>query len=390
MIKLRKSRSDIVKYYANIFQRISSYQLKSYTSVIFAVKNEGHGINLNYSRSLYTMEISMQFRQRVSIIIIAVIVLIGAAVIAFDWQEASRLIGEANWFLSIVALLFTAISYFLFCSSFVVISRLFEIDISRLKLLQIGYVSIALDNILALSGAGGLSLRIILTRPYRVKTSRVIAASIYQSYFDGLVLLILLLAGLVFLVLSHTVQGGAAVGTIFSAGIMAFFIILATISIFIARVRAPIMRALNALSKFVVHKDIMPYLNTFDNSLAFGRTSARNRPLVIVAILGLIASYWAFMLIVLWFCFYALGGIVKPDILITGFTIGIAAGNISMVPGGFGVQEASMAGIYALMGISLTQALLAVILFRVCYDIIPYIASWGLYRSILKQPKQKF
>lgn len=328
-------------------------------------------------------------RQQVSIIIIVAVLLIGAAVIAFDWQEARRLIGEANWFLTVLALLFTAISYFLLCSAFVAISKLFEIDVSRLRLFEIGFVSIALDNILALSGAGGLSLRIVLMRPYGVKISRVITASIYQSYFDGLVLLILLLIGLVYLVLSHTVQGGVAIGTLFSAGIMMAFIILATVSIFVTRIRSSIMRALNQISKFVAHKDIMPYLNTFDNSLTFGNAAARNKPLVIVAIFGLIVAYWVFMLVVLWFCFYALGGQVKLDILITGFTIGISAGNISMVPGGFGVQEASMAGIYALMGISLTKALLAVILFRVCYDIIPYIASWSLYRSILRQPKQR-
>lgn len=328
-------------------------------------------------------------RQQVSIIIIVAVLLIGAAVIAFDWQEARRLIGEANWFLTVLALLFTAISYFLLCSAFVAISKLFEIDVSRLRLFEIGFVSIALDNILALSGAGGLSLRIVLMRPYGVKISRVITASIYQSYFDGLVLLILLLIGLVYLVLSHTVQGGVAIGTLFSAGIMMAFIILATVSIFVTRIRSSIMRALNQISKFVAHKDIMPYLNTFDNSLTFGNAAARNKPLVIVAIFGLIVAYWVFMLVVLWFCFYALGGPVKLDILITGFTIGISAGNISMVPGGFGVQEASMAGIYALMGISLTKALLAVILFRVCYDIIPYIASWSLYRSILRQPKQR-
>jgi len=105
------------------------------------------------------------------------------------------------------------------------------------------------------------------------------------------------------------------------------------------------------------------------------------------SIFGLVVAYWVFMLVVLWFCFYALGGTIKPDVLITGFTIGISAGNLSMVPGGFGVQEASMAGVYALLGVPLTQALLAVILFRIVYDIIPYIASWGLYRSVLKQPR---
>jgi uncharacterized protein (TIRG00374 family) len=329
----------------------------------------------------------MQSRQRVSIIIIVVLLAIGAAVIVLDWQQARQVISEANWFVTIAALLFTAISFFCLCFAFLLISRLFQINISPWKLLQIGYVSLALDNVLALSGFGGLSLRIVLMRPYRVKISRVIAASIYESYFDGLVLLILLLAGLVFLVLSRTVQGGGAVGIILSAGITAFFIVLATISIFVAKVRSPLIRGINHISKFVAHKDMMPSLSTFHSVLSFGWTKVRSQPLMAASILGSIVAYWAFMLLVLWFCFYALGITIKPDILITGFTIGISAGNLSMIPGGFGVQEASMSGIFALLGIPLTKALLAVLLFRIVYDIIPYVASWSLYRSVLKQPK---
>jgi uncharacterized protein (TIRG00374 family) len=334
------------------------------------------------------MNVDMQSRRKVSIIIIVVVFLIGAAVIAFDWQEVRRVMGAANWFLVIVALMFTVISYFSFGSAYVATNRLFQINVSRWKLFEVGYISIALDNILALSGAAGLSIRIVLLRPYGVKTSRIIAASIYQSYFNALVLLVLLLVGLLYLVISGTVHGGASTGALFSAGIMAFFIILASISIFVREIRSPILGALNRISKFVAHKDIMFSLSTFNNSLSFGWRAIRNRPSAILTILGLIVGYWGFMLVVMWLCFYAFGQTIKPDILITGFTIGITAGNLSMVPGGFGVQEASMAGIYALMGIPLTTAILSVILFRVCYDIIPYIVSWSLYQNLLRQPKQ--
>ncbi len=328
-------------------------------------------------------------RQRVTLIIIVAVLLIGAVVIALDWKEASGLIGKANWALALLALLFTAISYFFLCYAFSVISRLFKIDISRLKLLEIAYLSISLDNILALSGAAGMSLRIVLMRPYGVRTSRVVAASIYQTYFDTLVLLILLVIGLVYLFLSGAVSGDGAIGTALSAGLMVIFIILATIGIFVTRAMSAILRTLNRISRFVARKDITSYLTTFQNSLALGRAAGRNSPLILVAIFGLIVAYWGFMLIVLWFCFYALGGPVRFDALITGFTVGVSVGNISMVPGGLGIQEASMAGIYALLGISLTRALLSVILFRVCYDIIPFIASWGLYRSVLAAPKSR-
>jgi uncharacterized membrane protein YbhN (UPF0104 family) len=54
-----------------------------------------------------------------------------------------------------------------------------------------------------------------------------------------------------------------------------------------------------------------------------------------------------------------------------------------MVPGGFGVQETSMAGIYALLGVSFERALLAAILFRVIVDFIPFFISLVIYRRLL-------
>ena len=77
----------------------------------------------------------------------------------------------------------------------------------------------------------------------------------------------------------------------------------------------------------------------------------------------------------LWFCFYALGYLLNFGDLIAGFVIGIVSGVLSMIPGGLGIQEGSMAGIFTLLGSTFEQAILASILFRVVYYILPYIVS---------------
>ncbi len=60
-----------------------------------------------------------------------------------------------------------------------------------------------------------------------------------------------------------------------------------------------------------------------------------------------------------------------------------------MVPGGFGVQEGSMAGIYALLGSRLEQALLAAILFRIMYYLVPYFLILPFYNGLLRKANQK-
>ncbi|MEI2691160.1 MAG: lysylphosphatidylglycerol synthase domain-containing protein [Anaerolineae bacterium] len=56
-----------------------------------------------------------------------------------------------------------------------------------------------------------------------------------------------------------------------------------------------------------------------------------------------------------------------------------------MAPGGLGVQEGSMSGIYALFGVPFQQAVLAAILFRVLYYFVPYLFSLSLYRRLLRR-----
>ena len=49
----------------------------------------------------------------------------------------------------------------------------------------------------------------------------------------------------------------------------------------------------------------------------------------------------------------------------------MSVGGISMIPGGLGTQDASMAGIFSAFGMSLANTALVVILFRVVSDFIP-------------------
>jgi uncharacterized protein (TIRG00374 family) len=100
------------------------------------------------------------------------------------------------------------------------------------------------------------------------------------------------------------------------------------------------------------------------------------------------AADWVFAIITLWFCFQAFGGGPNIGVVLSGFSIGISVGNLSFIPGGLGVQEASMAGVFALLGSSFGQAVLASILFRVIYDFIPFFLSLLLYGRLIRgQPR---
>jgi uncharacterized protein (TIRG00374 family) len=61
-------------------------------------------------------------------------------------------------------------------------------------------------------------------------------------------------------------------------------------------------------------------------------------------------------------------------------------GLVSMIPGGLGAQEGSMGAVYALLGVPLEQAMLAAILFRAVYYLVPFLISLAFYRRLLREP----
>lgn len=322
-------------------------------------------------------------RQIIIFFAIVTVLLIAILVILLDWKEIKRVIGQANWEFTIVALIFTVISYGFLSFAFVEITKLFDIRGRALGLMEISYVGTTLDNIMAFGGAAGLSLRLVLLQRRGIPLNKAITASIFNSYLVGLIMLCLLSISLIYLLVNKSVHGGAAIGTGFSVIILVCLFVLATVIIFSESIRVIVINAITKIVRVIFHRDITSNLDSFSNSLSIGAASIYKNPVTLLKPVVPVIAYWLTMLIVLWFCFDALGDPLKPWVLLTGFSVGISAGNASMIPGGFGVQETSMAGIYALLGVSFERAILAAILFRVIYDFIPFFISLVIYRRIL-------
>ena len=71
--------------------------------------------------------------------------------------------------------------------------------------------------------------------------------------------------------------------------------------------------------------------------------------------------------------------------LLAGYGIGLAIGMVSLIPGGLGVQEGSMAGVYAFLGIPLSDAVAVATLFRAVHFFVPFLASLILYREMVRR-----
>lgn len=70
--------------------------------------------------------------------------------------------------------------------------------------------------------------------------------------------------------------------------------------------------------------------------------------------------------------------------VVTGFAIGMAVGVMSMVPGGVGIEEGTVARTYHLLGMPLEEAVVVSVLFRVVFQLVPLAPSLRLFRRMLR------
>jgi uncharacterized protein (TIRG00374 family) len=318
-------------------------------------------------------------RPRLTIWVIIILVLLAIALVALYWGSTQQILRETNWSMAFVALLFTAMSYLGFGYGFATVFRVFRVRVRQLYLLEVGFVSTVLDQLVTLVGLAGLSMRLLLMRRLGLKPGEIVPPSIFHSYLNNLGIMIVVLGGLLNTLISFALPPGGVLTVGIAAIILALVITIAATLLFVAKVRVLALRVLAQIVRFVARRDISNALTQFGDALSAAVIVIRNRPWILALLMALVVADWLCNLTTLWLCFKALGYNIHAGVLVTGFAAGVTLGFISLIPGGLGVQEASMAGVYALFQVPFAQAALAAVLFRVVYYFIPFFASLGFY-----------
>lgn len=325
-------------------------------------------------------------RQRQLIITGAVLLLtlLGIVITAWNLGQVRQVLGQADWKLVAVALLFSALSYICLTYGFVLISRLFGVQMNQRLLFEIGFVSFALGHLVASGGVAGYSLRFLLIKKRGLPLKGVVVASLFHSTLNNLFLFALVPIGLVFLLLNYPLSRGEVIDISFAAGLLLVLVVLVILVVFSEPLRTRTLHTVRRVWSRITRREVDRRLEDFNLTLTQGVGLIRDRPLALALPLILVMCDWAAMVAVLGFCFEALGNPIDPAVLVIGFAVGIAVGLLSMIPGGLGVQDGSMAAVYVLLGVPFGQALLAALLFRTVYYFIPFLVSLGFYWQLMR------
>lgn len=321
-------------------------------------------------------------------IVFAILLLILAAVLYFDRTEVSDLIFSAHWDRLIWAVVFTGISLFFATGGFYAIGREIKMKIEPGHLFLAGFVTIAINALITSASTAAFSLRIILLKNKDVSAKEIFSASILHSYFNLLAVILLLPFSLFFLLANNRFPvGDKALFIIFGAAMIAIFF-FATWIFFDRKTRKAVIDFLVRFTRLFNRKYHGKLFHDFREVLDEDVMSIEKKTPFIIITAATIFD-WLFTLFTLWVCFWALGINLSFGFILSGFFVGIVIGFVSIIPGGIGIQEGSMAGVYALLGVHFSQAIIAVLLFRVIYYVIPFIPAVILYGGLLKKVKHE-
>ena len=317
--------------------------------------------------------------RRIVALVVALVILVAVGMAVVDAHAAILVLKRATWAWLIAAILAAAASYLCLSIALALLVRLFGVRLPMRHLMSIGFLSFAINNVFSLGGVTGYSMRLYFLGRRGAQIQDVLGASLVHSYLNQIVMIVLLPSSLFYLFLKHPLGHSSTLELAIAASLALLVMTGATWLLFHDPTRSLAARVTGRAVRRVFRRDVDTHLTGLDQTLSRGMGIIRGRPGFFGLVGALMVADWMWSAVALGFCFRALGYVPPPGVLITGFALGVIAGGWSMIPGGLGVQEGSMTGVFMLLGIRSETAFLAAILFRFVYYVLPFSVSLLFY-----------
>ncbi len=293
--------------------------------------------------------------------------------------------------LLVLPALATVGSYLTMAWSYQGIARAAGYPIPFAEMCRITLVANTANYLLSTGGLSGFALRMYLFARRGIPAGSAVLISLVQTLLTNLVLLAFVAWGFVLLLWSHNLVGRDLVA---AGSILAAFS-AAVVALCVALVRRKWRRGLfYRTARFVdrVLLRVAPHrkprrstLIRFQHNLNVGFDFLLQRPHDMVGPTVYIVLDWIFTLLVLSTAFIAIGTPIAMSHVIAGFAIGMFFSIASLVPGGLGIMDGSMAAVFVTLGVQFEQAVIAILIFRAAYYGLPILGTLLLAPRMLRR-----
>jgi glycosyltransferase 2 family protein len=317
--------------------------------------------------------------------------LVGLLVALTDGRELLRTAAGIRPVILALPVALTLLSYAAMSRSYQGIADAAQVRLPFRDWLRITFVSNTVNYLVTSAGLSGFAVRMYLLAQQGVPSGRAVLISLVQTFLTNFTLLLVILGGFVTLVLNASLPRPAIVAA--SVAVCAFTAVLgwAVVLVFNRRLRKRTLFVL-ANAVHVVLRKVVPrwtpgrvrlwrFQHDLHNGLEF-LLASKNK---MTAPAFWILLDWALTVAILWSAFRAVNYSIAPGLVVVGFAVGICLSLVSLVPGGLGVMETSMTAVFVGLGVPPEPAVVAVLIFRVAYYILPLLASLFFFHSVMLQ-----
>lgn len=298
-----------------------------------------------------------------------------------DFDELWSVLTHADPWLLGLPLLCMVASYLTMARSYQGIAIAAGCPVPLLEMLKITFVANSMNYLVSTGGLSGFAVRMYFFTRLGVPSQTAVIISLAQTFLTNCMLLLFLLIGFGYVFASHSLTGTALVVTV---GLLVVFVIaavLAALLLFHARLRRRTLFWVAQAAHWVLHR-VTPHRAPprthiwryqFNLNRGIGFLLARRRAMV--GPIVYIALDWLFTILILYSAFIAVQYAIAFSHVIVGFAVGIVLSFASLIPGGLGVMEGSMAAVFASMQVPFETAVVAVLIFRIAYYLLPLLIS---------------
>lgn len=312
-----------------------------------------------------------------------------------DPSEVRQTIANVEPTALLVPVAFSLASYAAMARSYQGIADAAGARLSFPEWLRITFVSNTANYLVTSAGLSGFAVRMLLLAQRGVASGRAVLVSLVQTFLTNITLLFFILGGFVTLVARQHIGGPLLV--IATVAVIVFAIVL--VAAFVLAIRPTLRRRTllwTALAMHRVASRVTPRwtprrarLLRFQRNLDHGLGFLLRRKRRMIAPTAWILLDWVLTVGVLWAAFWAVNFPLPLSIVIMGFGVGLFFTLISFVPAGLGVMDGSMTAVFVMLKVPAASSVLAVLIFRLSYQLVPLILSLfffpGLVRYALRQ-----
>jgi len=319
--------------------------------------------------------------------------LLGAAaivclLIAADTKELVKTLEKIHPARLLLPVAATIASYIAMARSYQGIATAAEVAFSFWEMFKITFVANSMNYVVATGGLSGFAVRLYFFTRRGVSAGTATSISLAQGFITNVSLLFFLVIGFGYLMMSDRLPFSAQVA---SGVLLALCFAVTALAIGLLFARDRRRRIIFNLAQFSDrflkwalprYKPARTRIWRFQRNLNRGIDFLLDRKNQMLEPTIWIIVDWGLTLLILYGAFLSLDYHVPFPVLIVGFAVGLSLSFISIIPGGLGVMEGSMAAVFTTLGIPFETAVVATLIFRIAFHAVPLITSLFLFHGL--------